>query len=95
MVKKNQGHRQQHALTKTWLPLLHESRPLEGSCRMELLKFDHPQGQVPTLSIAPGGGGEWMNLEGCGVVVVFFFVVVEMSSKSLVVWLFYFGFGNC
>ena len=22
------------------------ARPLEGSCRMELLKFDHPQGQA-------------------------------------------------
>lgn len=62
-------------------------RPLEGSCRMELLKFDHPQGQVPISDFrrfrwSSRGWGEWMNLEGCGVVGIFF-VVVEIYSKSL------------
>ena len=57
---------------------------------MELLKFDHPQGQVPPS--LHGGKGEWMNLEGWGL--LGFFVVVEISSKSLVVWLFCWDLGT-
>ncbi|CAK9113357.1 Threonine--tRNA ligase [Durusdinium trenchii] len=40
------------------------TRPLEGSCRMELLKFDHPQGQALrcTATLLPVAGGTEANI---------------------------------
>ncbi len=36
------------------------ARPLEGSCRMELLKFDHPQGQAIFVErFVSGRLGRW------------------------------------
>lgn len=85
---KPPAHRPQHALTKTWLPLLHSCRGLwrevvewnswsliipKGRCR-----FPISGGFVE----APGGRGRWMNLEGCGGCWDFF-VAVEIYSKSL------------
>ena len=42
-----------HVYMHSHTVILHITRPLEGSCRMELLKFDHPQGQDPvSLSLS-------------------------------------------